>query len=123
MSEAGRDEARALETLGQASAPLCNYNVAIVLMMALGMETDTDRPVKLISKRVGCWLRRQRNVGRVTSEEGPGQTVGWRLDGNPANSTVWRCLEGPFVRILRSPCPDGQEQALGRLPVLSDSVH
>ena len=97
-----------LDTLRQASTPLCNRDIAVVLMTARGVDAGSDRSVKLISKRVGCWLRRQRNVGRVTSEEGPGQTVGWRLDGNPANSTVWRCLEGPFVRIFRPPCPDGQ---------------
>jgi len=71
-----------LDTLRQASAPLCNRDIAIMLMTARGMDTDSDRLVKLIAKRVGCCLRGQRDMGRVASEEGPGQTVVWRLAPN-----------------------------------------
>ena len=34
---------------------------------------------ELITKRVGCCLRGQREIGRVTSDDGLGQTVVWRL--------------------------------------------
>jgi hypothetical protein len=44
-----------------------------------GARHGHDRLVKLIAKRVGCCLRGQRNMGRVTSEDGPGQTVVWWL--------------------------------------------
>jgi hypothetical protein len=68
-----------LDTLRKASAPLCNRDIALALMTARGMDTDDDRLVKLIAKRVGCCLRAQREIARVTSEDGPGQTVVWRL--------------------------------------------
>jgi hypothetical protein len=68
-----------LDTLRRASGPLCNRDIALALMTARGMDTDDDRLVKLIAKRVGCCLRGQRELGLVVSEEGPGQTVVWRL--------------------------------------------
>jgi hypothetical protein len=68
-----------LDTLRRASAPLCNRDIALVLMTARGMDTDDERLVKLIAKRVGCCLRGQREIGLVKSEDGPGQTVVWRL--------------------------------------------
>ena len=68
-----------LDTLRRASAPLCNRDIALALMTARGMDTDDGRLAKLIAKRVGCCLRGQRNEGLVTSEDGPGQTVVWRL--------------------------------------------
>lgn len=74
-----------LDTLRRASAPLCNRDIALVLMRARGLDTDYDRLVKLIGKRVGCALRGMREQGRVASEEGPGQTVVWRL-ARPATS-------------------------------------
>jgi hypothetical protein len=43
------------------------------------MGTDDDRLVRLIAKRVGCCVRGQRDEGRVSGEDGPGQTVVWRL--------------------------------------------
>jgi hypothetical protein len=68
-----------LDTLRRASAPLCNRDIALALMTARGMDINDDRLVTLIAKRVGCCLRMQRETGRVTSEDGPGQTVAWRL--------------------------------------------
>ena len=65
-----------LDTLRQASAPLCNRDIAIVLMTARGMDTDNDRLVKLIAKRVGRCLRGQHDMGRVASEEWPGADAG-----------------------------------------------
>jgi hypothetical protein len=43
------------------------------------MDTDDDRLVRLIAKRVGCCIHGQRDAGLVTGEDGPGQTVVWRL--------------------------------------------
>jgi hypothetical protein len=68
-----------LETLRQATALLSTRDIALVLMTARGMDTDDARIVRLITKRVGCCLRGQRDQGRVVSEEGPGQTKVWRL--------------------------------------------
>ena len=42
------------------------------------MDTDDERLVKLIAKRVGCCLRGQRDQGLAVSEDGPGQTMLWR---------------------------------------------
>lgn len=44
-----------------------------------GMDTDDARLVKLVAKRVGCCLRQHRDAGTVVSEEGPGQTMVWRV--------------------------------------------
>jgi hypothetical protein len=68
-----------LDVLRRASGPLCNRDIAMALMTMRGMDTDDARLVKLIGKRVGCCLREQRERGAVLSEEGPGQTVMWRL--------------------------------------------
>ena len=68
-----------VDTLRLASAPLSNRDIALALMTARGMDADNDRLVKLIAKRIGCCLRMQREIGRVASEDGPGQTVLWRL--------------------------------------------
>jgi hypothetical protein len=43
------------------------------------MDTDDERLVKLIAKRVGCCLRLERSSGDVISQEGPGQTMLWRI--------------------------------------------
>ena len=67
-----------LDTLRRASGPLCNRDIALALMMARGMDTDDHRLVRLIAKRVGYCLRMQREIGRVTCEDGPGQTLVWR---------------------------------------------
>lgn len=68
-----------LDTLRRASAPLCSRDIALALMTARGMDTDSERLVRQIAKRVGCCLREQRDAGHVTSADGPGQTLVWRL--------------------------------------------
>lgn len=68
-----------LDMVRRASGPVCNRDIALAFMTARGMDTDDERLVKLIAKRVGCCLRGQRDIGRVTSADGPGQTVVWRL--------------------------------------------
>lgn len=63
----------------RASGPVCNRDIAIAFMTARGMDSDDVRLVKLISKRVGCCMHGQREAGLVVGEDGPGQTVVWRL--------------------------------------------
>jgi hypothetical protein len=58
-----------LETLRQAPAPFCNRDIALALMTARGMDTDNDRLVKLIAKRVGCCLRGQLQHMRKPNDE------------------------------------------------------
>jgi hypothetical protein len=48
-------------------------------LLSFSKIADDAQPVKPIAKRVGCCLRGQRDIGRVTSEDGPGQTKVWRL--------------------------------------------
>ena len=68
------------DILRRASAPICNRDIALVFMTARGMDTDDARLVKLVAKRVGC-LRQHRDAGTVVSEDGPGQTMVWRVAG------------------------------------------
>ena len=68
-----------LDIVRRASGPVCNRDIAIAFMTARGMDTDDARLVRLIAKRVGCCMRGQRDAGLVTGEDGPGQTVVWRL--------------------------------------------
>jgi hypothetical protein len=70
-----------LDVLRRASGPVCNRDIAMALMTARGMDTDDDRLVKLIGKRVGYCLRIQPHRGRVVSEDGPGQTCGMAIEG------------------------------------------
>ena len=72
-----------LDALRRASGPLCNRDIALTLMTARGMDTDDDRLVGLMAKRVGCCLRGKRDEGFVASEEGPGQTKVWRITRHP----------------------------------------
>jgi hypothetical protein len=61
--------------LEQLDATLCRFDpaaVALVVMTARAMDTDNDRLVKLVAKRVGCCLRGQRDIGRAVSEEALG---------------------------------------------------
>ena len=62
-----------LDTLRRASALLCDRDIALVLMTARGMDTDKDRLVKLVSKRVGCCLRGQREWGASRPRKGLGK--------------------------------------------------
>ena len=43
-----------LDIVRRASGPVCNRDIAITFMTARGMDTDDDRLLKLIAKRVGC---------------------------------------------------------------------
>ena len=67
------------DILRRASGPICNRDIALAFMTARGMDTDDPRLVKLIAKRVGCCMRLHRDAGTVASEDGPGQTMVWRL--------------------------------------------
>jgi hypothetical protein len=68
-----------LDILRRASGLVCNRDVAFAFMTARGMDTDDPRLVKLVAKRVGCCRRLHRDAGTVASEDGPGQTMVWRL--------------------------------------------
>jgi hypothetical protein len=69
------------EILRRASAPVGNRDIALVFMTARGMDTDDAKLVKLVAKRVGCCMRLHRDAGTVASEDGPGQTMLWRVYG------------------------------------------
>lgn len=70
-----------LDVLRRASGPLCSRDIAFVFMTARGMDADDPRMVRLVSRRVGTCLRGQRDMGTVASEDGPGQTMVWRVAG------------------------------------------
>jgi len=77
-----------LDTLRRASGPLCSRDIAVVLMTQRSMNTDDEKLVRLVGKRVGCCLRGHRDAGHTVSEDGPGQTLVWRLasDSFPQSS-------------------------------------
>jgi hypothetical protein len=72
-----------LDIVRRASGPVCNRDIAFAFMTAREMDTNDERLVRLVAKCVGCCMRGHRDAGLVTGEDGPGQTVVWRLTESP----------------------------------------
>lgn len=69
----------ALGVLRVATEPLTTRDIAVGLMAERALDTNDVKLVRLMTKRVGVALRGQRDVGRVRSEQGPGQYMVWQL--------------------------------------------
>jgi hypothetical protein len=65
--------------LRQAAEPLSARDIAVQLMLERGLDTSSDKLVRLMAKRCGVALRGMRDRGIATSHEGPGMLVLWRL--------------------------------------------
>ena len=68
-----------LGILRLAREPLTTRDVAAQLIAERGLDADEPRLLRLMSKRVGVALRRQRDGGVVKATQGPGQYMLWEL--------------------------------------------
>lgn len=69
-----------LGILRLAKEPLTTRDVAAQLIAERGLDANEPRLLRLMSKRVGVALRRQREGGVVRATPGPGQYMLWELD-------------------------------------------
>ena len=68
-----------LDVLREAGAPVVTAEIVLRVMVREGLDAR-DRPTwRIATKRVSQALGRQRALGRVRSEPGPGQTVLWKV--------------------------------------------
>ena len=68
-----------LGILRQAAEPLTTRDIALQLIADRALDTSDQRLLRLMSKRVGVALRRQRRENVVKSEQGPGQYMLWEI--------------------------------------------
>jgi hypothetical protein len=68
-----------LGVLRQAAEPMTTRDIAHQLMVERALDPGDQRLLRLMAKRVGVALRRQRDEGLVTAQQGPGQYVLWAL--------------------------------------------
>ncbi len=69
-----------LGILRHAAEPLTSRDVALQLLTERGLNRDDQRLVRLMTKRVGVALRRQKQKdGGVWSNQGPGQYMLWEI--------------------------------------------
>lgn len=68
-----------LSILRQAAEPLTTRDIALELLVSRALDKDDQRLLRLMTKRVGVALRRQRDEGFVRSDQGPGQYQLWEI--------------------------------------------
>ena len=68
-----------LGILRQAAEPLTTRDIALQLITDRALDTSDMRLLRLMSKRVGVALRRQRMEDVVKSSQGPGQYMLWEI--------------------------------------------
>ena len=69
-----------LSILRQASEPLTTRDIALQLLVERALDKGDLRLLRLMTKRVGVALRRQRDTGAVKSKQGPGQYMIWEIN-------------------------------------------
>ncbi|MGA8398359.1 MAG: hypothetical protein WB697_00620 [Stellaceae bacterium] len=69
-----------LSILRQAVEPMTSRDIAIEMLMNRALNTEDQKLLALMVKRVGVALRLQRNNGVVRSLAGPGQFMLWEIE-------------------------------------------
>jgi hypothetical protein len=69
-----------LSILRQAVEPMTSRDIAVEMLMNRALNTEDQKLLALMVKRVGVALRLQRNNGIVRSLTGPGQFMLWEID-------------------------------------------
>lgn len=77
-----------LGILRLAKEPLTTRDVAARLISERGLDPDEPKLLRLMAKRVGVALRRQREGGVVKATPGPGQYMLWELDKAQATGDI-----------------------------------
>lgn len=68
-----------LSILRMASEPMTSRDIALELLVARAMDNNDQRLLRLMSKRIGVALRRQREEGLVVSSQSAGQYQLWEI--------------------------------------------
>ncbi len=68
-----------LSILRLASEPLTTRDIALQLLTERALNREDQRLLRLMTKRVGVALRLQREKGVVSSDQGPGQYMLWKI--------------------------------------------
>ena len=68
-----------LSILRMAAEPLTTRDIALQMLVERALDAEDQRMLRLMSKRVGVALRRQRETGVVRSAQGPGQYTLWEV--------------------------------------------
>lgn len=66
-----------LSILRQAAEPMTTRDIALELLVARALDKSDQRLLRLMTKRVGVALRRQRDDGHINCKQGPGQFQLW----------------------------------------------
>jgi hypothetical protein len=69
-----------LSILRQAVEPMTSRDIAIEVLMNRALNTEDQKLLALMVKRVGVALRLQRNNGVLRSLTGPGQFMLWEIE-------------------------------------------
>jgi hypothetical protein len=69
-----------LSILRQAVEPMTTRDIALEMLVTRALNTEDQKLLALMVKRVGVALRLQRNNGIVRSANGPGQFMLWEIE-------------------------------------------
>jgi hypothetical protein len=69
-----------LSILRQAVEPMTTRDIALEMLVTRALNSDDQKLLALMVKRVGVALRIQRNNGIVRSTNGPGQFMLWEVE-------------------------------------------
>jgi hypothetical protein len=72
-----------LSILRQAAEPLTTRDIALQLLTERALNREDVKLLRLMTKRVACALRLQKEKNVVRSDQGPGQYMLWELAGRP----------------------------------------
>ena len=68
-----------LRILRQAREPVTMREIAAQMLLERAMDTDDTKLLNLVVRRVGSALRHQRDKGRATSSDRPGNYMLWEI--------------------------------------------
>jgi hypothetical protein len=68
-----------LSILRQSKEPLTSREIAAQMLLERAMDTDDQKMLRIMTKRVSTALRDQRDKGRVMSQDGPGTYQLWEV--------------------------------------------
>lgn len=78
-SKRGQMSRLVLSILRQTKEPLTTREIAAQMLLERAMDTDDQRMLRTMTKRVAAALREQRDKGRAVSTDGPGTYQLWEV--------------------------------------------
>lgn len=79
-AQRGEMTRKVLSILRQAAEPMTSRDIALEMLINRALNTEDQKLLALMVKRVGVALRLQRNNGVVRSSSGPGQFMLWEIE-------------------------------------------